>query len=359
MRGREVEGDGRARAARGVLPGEMVAVVVGPLHGEAGSLAAGAIEGEVGREGGAGGARAGLEAGAHPGEQAVRLAAVLGTVDGADGPQAAHEVGGGVAAQELTEGLAHGQAARGGEVAHQLGARPGEAEGRVAVHRPVDDHPVEAAGEGGPGGERADRHAVGPEVGRQVALQPGRDERLELRRVRAVGEHQRLAAALAAARGVEEAGDMDLGLGGGRGVGARPLGEDDEARGVAAGEALGLLEERGRLGGGGAGAEQEDEVELGGADDLVALRGPGMGERRQGLADGHGGAGQRGEEVGGHGVSVRRCARRGRGRRGGRRPRRDPTSPRRRSRALGDRRRPSPGAGACRGARRPRSRRRG
>ena len=119
-------------------------------------------------------------------------------------------------------------------------------------------------------------------------------------RRRAVGEHERFAAALAAAGGIEEAEDVDLGFERGGGLGGRAGGEDDESARIALGEADGFVETGLCVGGRDAGAEHQHEVHLRGARGVLAFVGPRLVQRRQDGGDLGREAGQRVDQRMGH-----------------------------------------------------------
>ena len=240
------------------------------------------------------------EATLHPGEQAGGFAGETGAMRDRDGAQATHEIGGRVAGEELAEGLADRQAARDREVAHALGLGERQREEGVAHERAVGDDAPATGAPGEPRREFGRGDAVGPDVRREVALEPGRDERLELGGGRTVGEHERLAAALAAAGGVEEADDVDLGLEGRGGLGGGPGGEHDEPAGITLREADRLVEPRLGVSGRHADAEHQDEVHLRGARSVLAFLGPGLVERRQDGGDLHWEARERVDQRVGH-----------------------------------------------------------
>ncbi len=236
------EDDRGVGTALGVLPGEAGAVGEDPLGVEA--VARGRLlgkgEGDVEvRTRQAGAVR---QAGTHPLEDTVGFAAHAGTVRDGDRTETADELGGLMRGEVLAEGLADGQAAGDGKVAHGLGLREGLQEEGVAGKRAVGDDAATAGGPVQPGLEFIGGDAVGPDVDRKVAFEPGGDERFELGRRRAVGEHERLAATLAAAGGIEEAEDVDLRLERRGGLGGGTRGEHDEAARIALGEADGFVE---------------------------------------------------------------------------------------------------------------------
>ena len=96
-----------------------------------------------------------------------------------------------------------------------------------------------------------------------------------------MGEHQRLAATLTAAGGIEEAEDVDLGFERRGGLGGGTRGEDDESAGIALGEADGFVETGLGVGGRDPGAEHQHEVHLRGARGVLTFVGPCLVERRE------------------------------------------------------------------------------
>ena len=264
-----------------MLPREARAVGVDPLGVEVVAGRRLGSERELGAEVGAGEAGAMRQAAAHPFQQAGRLAAQAGGMVDRDGTEAADELGRGVGREELAERLTHRQAARDGEVANGPRVREGELEEIVAYEGAVRDDATAARRPVQPRREFLDGHAVGPDVDREVALEPGRDERFEFGGRLAVREHERLAAAFPSARRVEETEHVDLGFERGGGFAGRPGREDDEAARITLGETDGLVETGLRVVRRDARAEHQHEVHLRGARGFFALVGPRLVERRE------------------------------------------------------------------------------
>ena len=181
----------------------------------------------------------------------------------------------------LAKCLAHWQAARDSEVADGLRIGEREFEELIAHERAIGDDATATRSPREPGLEFVDGHAVGPDVDRKVAFEPGGDERFEFSGRCAVCEHERLAATLAAARRVEEAEDVDLGLERGGGFGGRAGGKDNEAARIALGKADGFVEAGLRIFRRDTRAEHQHEVHLRSARGFFAFVGPCLVERRE------------------------------------------------------------------------------
>ena len=195
--------------------------------------------------------------------------------------QATDEFGRGVRSEILTEGLAHWQTARDSEVADGLRVRERELEEFVAHERTVRDDATAAGSPGEPGFEFIDGHAVGPDVDRKIAFEPGGHERFEFRGRCTVREHESLTAALTATRRVEEAEDVDLGLKRSGSLSSRAGGKDHETARITLGKTDGFVEAGLGILRRDARAEHQHEVHLRSARGFLAFVGPRFVERRE------------------------------------------------------------------------------
>ena len=221
------------------------------------------------------------QAATHPFEDTGGFAAETGTVINGDRTQATDEFGRGVRSEILAERLAHRQAARDSEIADGLQVGERELEEFVAHERTVRDNATAAGSPGEPRLEFVDGHSVGPDIDRKVAFEPGGHERFEFRGRCTVRKHERLAATLAAARRVEEAEDIDLGLKRSGGLGERTRGEDHEAARITLGKTDGFVEAGLGIFRRDARAEHQHEVHLRSARGFLAFVGPRFVERRE------------------------------------------------------------------------------